>query len=107
MEELEVVHPSDSGEYAFHAHLSDGTQVAQSGSGSGPEGAVESQGQVRFFHPNGEEFVLNYVANADGYQPESSALPVAPAFPHPIPAHALAQIEKAAREDAERSSEEK
>merc|ERR1712212_1419163 len=68
--------------------------------------AIESQGQVQFVHPNGEEFVLTYVSNAEGgYQPQSAALPVAPAFPHPIPDFVLAQIEKAAREDADRSDE--
>lgn len=40
------------------------------------------------------------MANELGYQPESDLLPVAPAFPHPIPQFVLDQIEKAAEEDA-------
>merc|ERR1712058_2260 len=96
---LKVGAPDVSGGYSLVLETSDGTQIQDAGAGTGPDGAVETQGSVRFIHPNGQEFVLKYVANAEGaYQPESSALPVAPAFPHPIPAHALAQIEKAARE---------
>merc|ERR1712058_57348 len=103
----DFITPDVSGGYSLVLETSDGTQIQDAGAGTGPDGAVETQGSVRFIHPNGEEFVLKYVANAEGaYQPESSALPVAPAFPHPIPAHALAQIEKAARERAEQSSEE-
>ena len=55
----------------------------------------------RFTFPSGETFQLKYVADENGFQPESDWLPVAPAFPHPIPDFVLEQIEKAAREDAE------
>merc|ERR1712098_536252 len=104
--EQSFITPNGDGEYSHHFETSDGTRIEASGDDSGPDGAVETQGTVRFFHPSGQEFVLKYVANAEGaYQPESSALPVAPAFPHPIPAHALAQIEKAAREHAERAEQ--
>merc|ERR1712212_102814 len=100
--------PDAEGHYSLVLETSDGTRIEGAGDDTGEDGAVEAQGRVRFVHPNGEEFVLSYVADsAGGYQPESSALPIAPAFPHPIPAHALAQIEKAAREDAGKSSEEK
>ena len=96
------VYPSAAGEYSLDFETDDGTQISESGYGSGPDGAVESQGSVRFVSPEGEEFELTYVANAEGgYQPESDALPVAPAFPHPIPQFVIDQIEKAAREDAE------
>ena len=56
----------------------------------------------RFTFPTGETFQLKYVADENGFQPESEWLPVAPAFPHPIPDFVLEQIEKAAREDAEK-----
>ena len=56
----------------------------------------------RFTFPTGESFELKYVADENGFQPESEWLPVAPAFPHPIPDFVLEQIEKAAREDAEK-----
>ena len=59
----------------------------------------------RFTFPNGEEFSLKFVADENGYQPESDHLPVAPEFPHPIPQFVLDQIEKAAREDRDGSDE--
>merc|ERR1712183_1064776 len=95
------VHPGDGGAFSFDFETSNGIRTSKSGYGSGPDGAVETQGSVVFEHPNGETFELRYVADAEGYKPESSALPVAPAFPHPIPQFVLDQIEKAAREDAE------
>ena len=51
------------------------------------------QGVISFTHPDGTPFQLQFVANAlGGYQPQSDALPVAPAFPHPIPEFVLEQI---------------
>ena len=46
----------------------------------------------RFPLPNGEIFTLRFVANENGYQPESPYLPVAPEFPHEIPQFVLDQI---------------
>ena len=94
------VNPSADGAFSYDVETSNGIRVSKSGAGSGPDGAVESQGTVSFTHPNGEAFELRFVADANGYQPESSALPVAPVALHPIPQYALDQIEKAAREDA-------
>merc|ERR1719154_617744 len=79
------VNPSAAGEYSFDVETADGIVRSESGYESGPDGAVESQGSVSFTHPNGESFDLKFVADAGGYKPESSALPVAPAFPHEIP----------------------
>ena len=53
----------------------------------------------RFTLPDGQEFEMKYVADENGFQPQSSFLPVAPAFPHPIPDFVLKQIEKARLED--------
>ncbi|KAA0195092.1 Cuticle Protein CPR RR-1 [Hyalella azteca] len=97
------VYPSAAGEYSLDFETADGTKISESGYGSGPDGAVETQGTVSFTHPDGEDFELKYVANAEGgYQPESDALPVAPEFPHEIPQFVLDQIAKAAEEDRNR-----
>merc|ERR1711970_904136 len=96
------VNPTADGQYSTDFETANGIIVSESGYGSGPDGAVESQGFVKFTHPNGEEYELKFVADAEGYKPDSAALPVAPAFPHPIPQFVLDQIAFAAREDAAR-----
>ena len=45
------------------------------------------------------------MANENGFQPQSDVLPVAPAFPHPIPQFVLDQIAFAAEEDARKARE--
>jgi len=100
------VYPSADGEYSFDTETANGIKISESGYGSGPDGAVESQGSFSFTHPDGQEFELKFVADAAGFKPESSALPIAPAFPHEIPQFVLDQIAFAAKEDAERGSDE-
>ncbi|KAA0195094.1 Cuticle Protein CPR RR Uncl [Hyalella azteca] len=91
------VYPSAAGQYSTDTETGDGIVISESGYGSGPDGAVETQGTIRFTHPDGTPFELKFVADAaGGYQPESAALPVAPAFPHPIPQFVLDQIAFAA-----------
>ena len=79
------VAPSAAGEYSFDVETGDGIVRSESGYGSEDNGAVAKQGTISFTHPDGSSFDLKFVANADGYQPESDALPVAPAFPPPHP----------------------
>merc|ERR1712002_1228133 len=73
----------------------------EAGQPEGDDGAVHQAGQYSFTSPNGESFELKFVADENGFQPESDYLPVAPAFPHPIPDFVLEQIEKARIEDEE------
>merc|ERR1712002_535720 len=54
---------------------------------------------------DGEAVPLTFVANEKGYQPESSLLPIAPAFPHEIPEWVLEQIAFAEQERAAQSEE--
>ncbi|KAK3858353.1 hypothetical protein Pcinc_035455 [Petrolisthes cinctipes] len=53
----------------------------------GPQGQ-NMQGGFRFPLPDGTLAEVRYVANENGFQPESSLLPT----PHPLPAHAVEQI---------------
>ena len=99
------VAPSAAGEYSFDVETGDGIVRSESGYGSEDNGAVAKQGTISFTHPDGSSFDLKFVANADGYQPESDALPVAPAFPHPIPQFVLDQIEFAANNPLTSSEE--
>merc|ERR1719244_727829 len=55
---------------------------------------------------DGEAVPLTFVANENGFQAESSLLPVAPAFPHEIPQFVLDQIAFAEQERLAQSDEE-
>lgn len=55
----------------------------------------------RFTLPDGQVFQMSYVADENGFQPESDFLPVPPEFPHEIPQFVLDQIEKARLEEKE------
>ncbi|XP_042886413.1 cuticle protein AM1199-like [Penaeus japonicus] len=92
------VHPAADGTYTFDVETEDGISRHEAGGVGGSQ-----QGSVNFKFPDGQVFDLQFVADANGYQPQSPFLPVAPAFPHPIPAHALRQIERARQEEAARS----
>ncbi|XP_042856158.1 endocuticle structural glycoprotein SgAbd-2-like [Penaeus japonicus] len=90
------VHP-DAGAYSFNVETGDGISRQESGSPiPAKEGPVTAMsGAYSFTLPDGQLFELRFVADENGFQPQSAFLPVAPAFPHPIPAHALRQIERA------------
>ncbi|XP_042229188.1 cuticle protein AMP4-like [Homarus americanus] len=79
----------DSGDgnfqYAFEAD--NGIAVEASGT-PGSAGQSNMQGVFRFPLPDGTIAEVRYIANEDGFQPESSLLPTA----HPLPAHAIEQI---------------
>ncbi|XP_045593222.1 cuticle protein AM1199-like [Procambarus clarkii] len=92
------VHPDAQGLYSLDVETEDGIRRQESG---GPGGS--QQGSVSFTFPDGQVFDLKFVADAAGYQPQSSFLPVAPEFPHPIPQFVLDQIAFAAQEDAARA----
>jgi len=53
----------------------------------------------RYTAPDGSVIKVKYVADENGFQAESPAIPVAPAFPHEIPDFVLEQIARAAEED--------
>ncbi|CAL4059618.1 unnamed protein product, partial [Meganyctiphanes norvegica] len=78
----------DDGTNTYDIETGNGIVLSQSGDSDG-----DIQGSFSFTHPDGTETHLTYVANENGFQPQSSALPVAPAFPHPIPDFVLEQIE--------------
>ncbi|XP_042218152.1 cuticle protein CP14.6-like [Homarus americanus] len=90
----------DYGGYQLDVETGNDIVISQSGSPDGPDGAVVKTGQYSYIAPDGTHVVVKFVADENGYQPQSDLLPVAPAFPHPIPQFVLDQIAFAAEEDA-------
>nr|XP_053653147.1 pupal cuticle protein 20-like [Cherax quadricarinatus] len=85
--------PDEYGNYNFNFETGDGISRQEQGAPQGPTGAVAAQGGWTFTFPDGTPAVFNFVADEGGYRVESPLLP-------PVPAHAIAQIEKARQEDA-------
>ncbi|XP_037780475.1 endocuticle structural glycoprotein ABD-4-like [Penaeus monodon] len=96
------VHEED-GTYNFDFEAANGIRVSQAGSPDGDEDAVIKAGEYSYTAPDGSEIHVRFVADENGFQPQGAHLPVAPAFPHPIPQFVLDQIAKAAEEDAARA----
>merc|ERR1711970_1504016 len=90
----------EDGTYNVEIETANGIVLSQAGDSSG-----EKQGVISFTHPDGTPFHMTYIADENGFQPQSDALPVAPAFPHPIPDFVLEQIEFA-RQQRENESRE-
>nr|XP_053653151.1 pupal cuticle protein 36-like [Cherax quadricarinatus] len=88
--------PDQAGNYNFNFETGDGISRQEQGAPQGPTGAVAAQGGWSFTFPDGTPAVFKFVADEGGYRVESDLLPT----PHPLPAHAIAQIEKARQEDA-------
>merc|ERR1711887_77119 len=68
--------------------LDNGVSVQEEGQ-AGSLGQANHAGSYTFTAPNGETFTVNFVADERGFQPTGDHLPVA----HPLPPHAIAQIE--------------
>ena len=102
-----IVRSSQVNPDALGAHSSDfeagnGIKFAQSGS-EGVTGGANIVGSFSYTQDDGSLAEVKYVANENGFQPESSLLPVAPAFPHPIPQFVLDQIAFAEQQRAARA----
>ncbi|XP_037780442.1 cuticle protein AMP1A-like [Penaeus monodon] len=93
----------DEGKYNFDFETANGISVSESGAPVGEDGAVNSAGSFSYTAPDGTPVHVEFVADEKGFQPQSDLLPVAPAFPHPIPQFVLDQIAFAAEEDAARA----
>ncbi|KAA0201509.1 Cuticle Protein CPR RR Uncl [Hyalella azteca] len=85
-----------NGAYNFEFETGNGIRRNEQGSPSGPNGAVVSQGGWTFTFPDGTPAQFSFVADEGGYRVESPLLPQ----PHPLPRHAIEQIEKARQEEA-------
>ncbi|XP_031640900.1 cuticle protein CP14.6-like [Contarinia nasturtii] len=59
---------------------SESGQIKQVGS----ESAITAQGEYSYIAPDGTPVKLSYIADENGFQPQSELLPVAPAIPEQI-----------------------
>nr|XP_027239239.1 cuticle protein AM1239-like [Penaeus vannamei] len=96
------VHEED-GTFNFDFEAANGIRFSQAGSPDGDDDAVIKAGEYSYTAPDGTVVHVKYVADENGFQPQSDLLPVAPEFPHPIPQFVLDQIAFAAEEDAARA----
>ncbi|KAK4290928.1 hypothetical protein Pmani_034080 [Petrolisthes manimaculis] len=93
----------DASSYTFQTETEDGISRQESGTvvldGDDDVAGVAQSGSYSFTLPDGQLFEMTYVADHNGFQPQSNFLPVAPEFPHEIPQFVLDQIQKAREED--------
>ncbi|MCL4171314.1 UNVERIFIED_CONTAM: hypothetical protein GTU68_036917, partial [Idotea baltica] len=78
--------PAADGSYSFDFETGNGISRQEQGQ-PGLNGAVVSQGAWSFTFPDGSPAQFSFVADENGYRPESPLIPT----PHPLPAHAIAQ----------------
>ncbi|KAA0201505.1 Cuticle Protein CPR RR Uncl [Hyalella azteca] len=90
----------NNGAYDFWFRTGNGIERREQGAPTGPRGAVESSGSWSFTFPDGTPASLSFVADENGYRPESSMIPTPP----PLPRHAIEQIEFARRSSGGRPS---
>ncbi|XP_037804043.1 cuticle protein AMP4-like [Penaeus monodon] len=98
------VNPDQFGAHSSDFEAANGIVFQFSGS-EGVAGGSNMVGSWSYPLEDGTVASFKFVANENGYQPESSLLPVAPAFPHPIPQFVLDQIEFARLEDERKARE--
>ncbi|XP_068249121.1 cuticle protein AMP4-like [Palaemon carinicauda] len=94
--------PDEFGNHNSDFEAANGIEVHISGS-QGESGGANVIGSWSYPLEDGTIASLKFVADENGYQPESDLLPVAPHFPHPIPQFVLDQIEFARLEDERRA----
>ncbi|XP_045585572.1 cuticle protein AMP4 [Procambarus clarkii] len=88
---IEQHHPDANGAHSFDFEAENGIKMHVSGN-LGENGGENSIGHWSYPLEDGSIAFLKFVADENGYQPESDLLPVAPEFPHPIPQFVLDQI---------------
>ncbi|XP_047483162.1 cuticle protein AM1274-like [Penaeus chinensis] len=98
------VNPDQFGAHSSDFEAANGIVFQFSGS-EGVAGGSNMVGSWSYPQEDGTVASFKFVADENGFQPESSLLPVAPAFPHPIPQFVLDQIEFARLEDEAKARE--
>ncbi|KAK8745492.1 hypothetical protein OTU49_000218, partial [Cherax quadricarinatus] len=80
---------SDNGDGNFNHEFETSNGIYSQNTGTpGSEGQSNMQGSFRFTLPDGTIAEVRFIANENGYQPQSDIFP----NPHPLPPHAVEQI---------------
>ncbi|XP_069982933.1 cuticle protein AMP4-like [Penaeus vannamei] len=98
------LNPDEFGAHSTEFEAENGIVFQVAGS-EGVAGGANAAGSWSYPLEDGSVASVRFVADENGFQPESSLLPVAPAFPHPIPQFVLDQIEFARLEDEAKARE--
>ncbi|XP_071521900.1 cuticle protein AMP4-like [Panulirus ornatus] len=83
--------PDAEGSHSSDFEAENGIKFQFSGS-QGVEGGSNMVGVYSYPMDDGTVAEVSFVADENGFQPQSNLLPVAPAFPHEIPQFVLDQI---------------
>ncbi|XP_030759257.1 cuticle protein 3-like [Sitophilus oryzae] len=71
---------SNNGEGAYKFAYETGNKIAQQEAGDG----ATAQGSYAYTAPDGQQIAMSYVADANGFHPQGSHVPVAPPMPELI-----------------------
>ncbi|XP_053649435.1 cuticle protein AM1274 [Cherax quadricarinatus] len=91
------VDPDATGAHSSDFESENGIKFQVSGS-QGANGGSNMIGSWSYPQEDGSVVSVQFVADENGYQPQSDQLPVAPIFPHVIPQFVLDQIAFAEKE---------
>ncbi|XP_027233833.1 cuticle protein AMP1A-like [Penaeus vannamei] len=87
---------NEDGTFSYAVEADNGIKTAVSGS-IGAGGQINQEGSYTFILEDGTQALVSFVANENGFQPQSSLLPT----PHPLPEHVYELLEIAERQRAE------
>ncbi|XP_042888870.1 cuticle protein AMP1A-like [Penaeus japonicus] len=87
---------NEDGTFSYALEADNGINTAVAGV-VGSAGQINQEGSYTYTLADGTQAVVTFVANENGFQPQSSILPT----PHPLPAHVYELLEIAERQRAE------
>ncbi|XP_047478738.1 cuticle protein AMP1A-like [Penaeus chinensis] len=86
---------NEDGSFSYALEADNGINTAVEGA-VGSAGQINQAGSYTLTLEDGTQAVVNFVANENGFQPQSDILPT----PHPLPAHVFELLEIAERQRA-------
>ncbi|XP_047478881.1 cuticle protein AMP1A-like [Penaeus chinensis] len=87
---------NEDGSFSYALEADNGINTAVEGA-VGSAGQINQAGSYTLTLEDGTQAVVTFVANENGFQPQSNILPT----PHPLPAHVYELLEIAERQRAE------